>query len=140
VQITLGFPDRAIERQLFEGKNTRALLHHVKPVTDLATWNTLRESITLVQASGSLLDYVQRLVDFTRYSGHFQWGLSPRAALGLMQVARAWAMMQQRKFLVPEDIQAVFGAVVNHRLRYQMRNDKEADPARLILDNVDVIG
>lgn len=140
VQISLGFPDRAIERQLFEGKNPRAALQTIKPVTDLATWSALRESIKSVQASGSLLDYVQRLVDFTRYSGHFQWGLSPRAALGLMQVARAWAMMQQRKFLVPEDIQAVFAAVVTHRLRYQMRNDKEADPARLVLDNVDVIG
>ncbi|HQQ63947.1 MAG TPA: AAA family ATPase [Pseudomonadales bacterium] len=140
VQISLGFPDRAIERQLFEGKNPRAALQSIKPVTDLATWHALRESIKTVQASGSLLDYVQRLVDYTRYSGHFQWGLSPRAALGLMQVARAWALMQQRKFLVPEDIQAVFAAVVTHRLRYQMRTDKEADPAKLILDNVDVIG
>lgn len=140
MQITLGFPDRDIERQLFEGKNPRAAIQHIKPQIDAAQWSMLRQHMAEVKASGSLLDYVQRLVDYTRYSGEFQWGLSPRAAVGLMQAARGWAMLQQRKFLVPEDIQAVFSPVVTHRLRYQMRNDKQADPARLVLDNVDVVG
>jgi len=86
------------------------------------------------------LDYAQRLIDRTRYSGNFQWGLSPRAALGLMQAARAWALLQHRQFVVPEDIQSIFSAVVSHRLRYQMRDSQQSDPAKLVLDSVDVLG
>ncbi len=140
MQLTLGYPDRATERQLFEGRNPREQLRQLSPVIEMADWFALQAQLRNIQASASLLDYVQRLVDYTRYSGEFQWGLSPRAALGLMQAARGWALLQQRSHLLPEDIQAVFPAVATHRLRYQMRNDRQADPARLILDNVDVMG
>jgi MoxR-like ATPase len=140
MQITLGFPDRKIERELFEGRNPRAALQRATALVTLEQWFALQARVGEVQVSGSVLDYVQRLVDQTRYSGDFQWGLSPRAALGLMQAARAWAFLHHRQFVVPEDIQAVFGAVVSHRLRYQMRNGQQADPARLVLDKVDVLG
>jgi MoxR-like ATPase len=140
MQITLGYPDRAVERQLLEGKNPRQILRDISPLMDAVRWHALQQQVQAVQASNSVLDYVQRLVDYTRYSGDFQWGISPRAAQGLMQAARAWALLQQRSYLVPEDIQAVFSAVVTHRLRYQMRGDAHADPARTILDKVDVLG
>ncbi len=140
MQVTLGFPDRKVERQLFEGKNPRAELQDVKPLLSLQQWFALQAEVNTVQASANVLDYVQRLIDQTRYSGDFQWGLSPRAALGLMQASRAWALLQHRQFVVPEDVQAVFAAVVSHRLRYQMRNHQQGDPARLVLDKVDVLG
>lgn len=140
VQISLGFPSHQVERQLLEGKNPRAALQNVKPLLSLDDWFALQAQVSAVQASGSVLDYVQRLVDYTRYSGDFQWGVSPRAALGLMQVARAWALLQHRRHVVPEDVQAVFASVVSHRLRYQMRNGQQADPASLVLDKVDVLG
>lgn len=141
MQLSLGFPDRIVERQLFEGRNPRAALQQVTPQVTLAQWFALQAQVVEVQASGSVLDYVQRLVDYTRYSGEFQWGLSPRAALGLMQAARAWALLQHRQYIVPEDIQTVFGPVAAHRLRYQMRGGQQAaDPVRLVLDNVDVLG
>lgn len=140
MQITLGFPDRVVERQLFEGKNPRVALQSMTPVLDLQQWLALQRKVLAVQASASVLDYVQRLVEHTRYSGEFQWGLSPRAALALMQAARAWALLQHRQFIVPEDVQAVFGPVASHRLRYQMRGGQQADPVRLVLDKVDVLG
>jgi MoxR-like ATPase len=140
MQVTLGFPDRAIERQLFEGRNPRAALQKTTAVVTLEQWFVLQARVAEIKVSSSVLDYVQRLVDYTRYSGDFQWGLSPRAALGLMQAARAWALLQHRQFVVPEDIQAVFGSVVSHRLRHQMRGGQQADPVRLVLDKVDVLG
>lgn len=140
MQISLGFPDRGVERQLFEGKNPRTILQTVQALVDLPSWFALQQQAAAVQASASVLDYVQRLVDYTRHSGDFQWGLSPRAALGLMQAARGWALQQHRQHLVPEDVQAVFAPVVSHRLRYQMRQSADADPARLVLNKVDVLG
>lgn len=140
VQITLGFPDHAVERQLLEGKNPRAALQNIKPLLSVENWFALQMQVGEVRASASVLDYVQRLVDYTRYSGDFQWGLSPRAALGLMQVARAWALLQCRQHVVPEDVQMVFASVVSHRLRYQMRSGQQVDPASLVLNKVDVLG
>jgi MoxR-like ATPase len=64
-----------------------------------------------------LIDYVQALVEHTRHAPEFEAGLSPRAALGLLASARAWAMIEHRDHLLPEDIQAVLPAVAGHRLR-----------------------
>jgi MoxR-like ATPase len=140
MQISLGFPDQQVERQLLQGKNPRAALQNIKPLLSMDAWFALQAQVSAVQATDSVLRYVQRLVDHTRYSGDFQWGLSPRATLGLMQVARAWALLQRRQHVVPEDVQAVFAPVVSHRLRYQMRSNQQIDPAKLVLEKVDVLG
>jgi MoxR-like ATPase len=69
-----------------------------------------------VHVSPALLDYVQALVRHTRESPDFANGLSPRAALALVHAARAWALIADRKHVLPEDVQAVLPSVVTHRL------------------------
>lgn len=64
------------------------------------------------------MEYVQRILDFSRRSALFELGLSPRAGLGLLAAARAWAVMQGRNQVMPEDVQAVGPHVVGHRLRF----------------------
>ncbi len=140
MQITIGYPTHQAERQLLEGKNPREKLRTLHALLDVDTWSVLRNRVSEIQTSGSVLDYVQRLIDYTRNSGECQWGLSPRAALGLMQAARAWAFLHRRTHILPEDIQAVFAAVVTHRLSNQMRGTTQIDPATRILNKVDVIG
>ncbi len=76
-----------------------------------------------VHASDALIDYVLRLVEATRSQPQFAWGLSPRAALGLLSAARAWALLANREYVIPEDVQAVLPAVAGHRLR------ERADPS-----------
>ena len=58
-----------------------------------------------------------RSLAFSRNSGQFAVGLSPRAGLALLAAAQAWALMASRDFVLPEDVQAVLPAVVGHRLR-----------------------
>ena len=65
----------------------------------------------------ALLDYVQALVEHTRRSPEFAAGLSPRAALALLHSARAWALIEGRDKVIPEDVQAVLPGVAGHRLR-----------------------
>jgi MoxR-like ATPase len=69
-----------------------------------------------VHAAPPLLDYVQALLAFSRQSSRFRGGLSPRAGLGLLRAARAWAVLHRRGHVLPEDVQAVLPAVVGHRL------------------------
>jgi len=83
---------------------------------------------------------VQRLVAFTRSDTQFTYGLSPRGALALLRGAKAWALIHNREYLVPEDIQAVLPAVVGHRVRGR-GHSQDTDPlVKHLRDSVDVLG
>jgi len=69
-----------------------------------------------VHVAPALIDYVQALVEYTRRSPDYVNGLSPRAALALIACARAWALIEGRDRVIPEDVQAVLPGVAVHRL------------------------
>jgi MoxR-like ATPase len=76
-----------------------------------------RHALKQIHASSVLIDYVQALAQASRANGMFAEGLSPRASLALLQAARAWAAMEGRNHVLPEDVQAVLVPVAAHRLR-----------------------
>jgi len=76
----------------------------------------LQTQAAAVHLSAPLLDYVQALLAWTRDSGRSSRGLSPRAGVGLLRAARAWALVQGRDAVLPEDVQAVLPAIAAHRL------------------------
>lgn len=117
MRVELGYPDRAAERMLLEsgGRNRETLLPSVSLTPEQL--GVLQSEVENVHVSSALLDYVQALVLATRSSMDFVHGLSPRAALNLVAVGRAWAYIAGRQMVLPEDIQAVFASVVRHRLR-----------------------
>lgn len=117
MRIELGYPDSAHERQLLLGQDRRALLATLGAMLTTSDLGVLQENVTTVHAAPALLDYVQALVSFTRSSGGFVCGLSPRAAIGLLRAAQSWALLEGRASVLPEDVQAVLPAVVGHRLR-----------------------
>ncbi len=117
MRIELGYPDSRSERALLKGEERQVLLEKVPTCLDT---DELRKFQTLAKAlfaSDALLDYIQALILYTRESGVYQGGLSPRAGLALLNASRAWAFMDQRKAVLPEDVQAVLPAVAGHRLR-----------------------
>ncbi|MGA0033265.1 MAG: AAA family ATPase [Burkholderiales bacterium] len=116
MRIELGYPDAQAERALLNGSDRRDLLGSLKPHLDARQLAELQRKVQQVHASPALLDYLQALVNHTRNSPDFEHGLSPRAALAMLHAARAWAFMDGRDHMVPEDMQAVLPAVVGHRL------------------------
>ena len=116
MRIELGYPDTEAERALLQGEDRRDLLAQVAPCMDAKTLLELQRDAQHVYTSAALLDYVQALVGHTRQSANFAHGLSPRAALAVLHAARAWALMDDRRHVLPEDIQAVLPCVVGHRL------------------------
>ena len=116
MRIALGYPSPSLERKLLRGGSRRDAVRHIEAVADPAQLIQLRASLKDVPVSEALLDYVQAIVAFTRDSGEFRQGLSPRAAVDLVACGRAWALIQGHGGVHPEDIQAVFGSVAGHRL------------------------
>ncbi|AFN78382.1 AAA family ATPase [Stutzerimonas nitrititolerans] len=117
MRLSLGYPAQAAERALLLGDSRRALLTRLEPLLDHAGLLAIQQAVTEVRVSDALVDYVLRLVEATRTQPQFAWGLSPRASLALLAAARAWAFVDGRDYVIPEDVQAVLPAVVGHRLR-----------------------
>ncbi len=116
LRIRLGFPDHAAERALLRGQDRRELLANLPAVLDPARFMQLQQTALAVSVSDALLDYLQALLAASRTDARFAAGLSPRAGLGLLHAAQAWAYLQGRTFVQPEDVQAVLPALVPHRL------------------------
>ncbi|MEL0168600.1 MAG: AAA family ATPase [Pseudomonadaceae bacterium] len=117
MRLSLGYPSEAAEKSLLLGSERRTRLEHIETVLDREQLCALQALVPQVTASEALVDYILRLVNHTRNSDACAWGLSPRASLGLLAAARAWALLEQRNYVIPEDVQAVLPSVVSHRLR-----------------------
>jgi MoxR-like ATPase len=115
MRVHLGYPAAAAERELLRGIDRRELVNSLEPMLSLAALARLQQSVLEVHVAPALLDYVQALVAHTRNTPALT-GLSPRAAIGLLRAARAWALIAGRQAVIPEHVQAVFAAVVDHRM------------------------
>jgi MoxR-like ATPase len=115
MRVHLGYPAAAAERELLRGIDRRELVNSLEPMLSLAALARLQQSVLEVHVAPALLDYVQALVAHTRNTPALT-GLSPRAAIGLRRAARAWALIAGRQAVIPEHVQAVFAAVVDHRM------------------------
>jgi MoxR-like ATPase len=116
MRIDLGYPDPESESALLLGEDRRSLLLDLDPALDQHGVIELQNQVDRVHVAEPLVQYVRALLDFSRYSGHFQRGLSPRAGIALRTAAQAWALLEGRDHVVPEDVQAVLAPVVVHRL------------------------
>ncbi|MBE7459649.1 MAG: AAA family ATPase [Zoogloeaceae bacterium] len=117
MRIEMGYPDQAAERELLAGADRRDMVAALNPCMEPGELIELQRSVRKVHVSEALISYVQAIVDHTRRSPDYEVGLSPRAALALLRAARAWALIDHRDLVIPEDIQAVLPAVTGHRLR-----------------------
>jgi MoxR-like ATPase len=115
--IELGYPDPKSERALLEGADRRDMVARLEPQMTPAALVEAQRSLKAIRTSPALLDYVQNLLTHSRRAAIFSEGLSPRAGLALLQAARAWAMLDGRNHVLPDDVQAVLVAVAGHRLR-----------------------
>ncbi|MCP4221306.1 MAG: MoxR family ATPase [bacterium] len=124
MRIQLGYPDYKAERQLLVGESRQYMLKKLEPVTPIATLIEMQEQIPTVHVSDAILDYIQDIIAGSRSNPHQYLGLSPRAGISLVRAAQAWAFCQDRDALIPEDVQAVAGSVLEHRLAPESSNIK----------------
>jgi MoxR-like ATPase len=138
MRIELGYPDRDAERALLSGTDRRDLLATLDPCMSPAELMELQAGVQRIHVSPALLDYVQAIVEHTRRSPEYVAGLSPRAALALVHSARAWAMLEGRDKVIPEDVQAILPGVAAHRLRPAHDSARRVDVGAQLLSAVPI--
>lgn len=117
MRIGIGYPDPKAERALLERSSQLERSDQITQMMNVEDLVEMRRAASKVILSPLLLDYVQRIVAHTRDSEAFHFGLSPRGSIAVVRAARTWAFLEGRQHAVPEDVQAILPAVVEHRLR-----------------------
>lgn len=117
MRLELGYPDHDAERQLLQGAERRDMIAGLDACLEPGELMRLQAMVKTVHVAPPLLDYIQALIEHTRRAPEYTTGLSPRAALALLHAARAWALLEGRDKVIPEDVQAVLPGIAGHRLR-----------------------
>lgn len=117
LRIKLGYPDRNSEHDLLAGGGIQQELENIRALVTPEQVMHLQKQAARVQASKTLVNYIQNILDFTRTEPSLFMGLSPRAGLYLLRAARTWALIGGRDYVLPEDAQKILPYVVGHRLR-----------------------
>ncbi|MEM7465826.1 MAG: AAA family ATPase [Pseudomonadota bacterium] len=139
MRISLGYPNAESERSLLAGENRRVLLADLNATLNAEKLLQMQHTVAAMEASPALIDYVQKLLDYSRSSPDFAHGLSPRAGLGLLQAAKAWALLEARNYVVPEDVQAVLEPVTAHRLGAKSNADHQpTESTQRLLESVPI--
>jgi MoxR-like ATPase len=132
----LGYPAPDAERDLLRGRDRRDVLANLTALLNPTDFIHMQREVQSVHVSDALLDYLQALLAASRQDSRFATGLSPRAGLGLLRAAQAWAYLEGRAFVQPEDLRAVLPALVAHRLFPATGLNNPADDwaARILLE------
>ncbi len=138
MRLRLGYPDPKAERELLEGEDRRSLTDRLQAILPHDELKALQAAVNDVSASPALLDYLQRLLEQSRRMPGLLYGLSPRAGIGLLRASKAWALMAGRNHVLPDDVQAVFPSVAEHRLE-QGESGKSKERVRQLLATVSVL-
>ena len=140
MRIELGYPDNKAERELLKGKDRKGLLNEIQAVFSAKELIQLQDQLEFVHIADALLDYLQDLLEFSRTSGNYNHGLSPRAGLAVLNAAKAWAVLHAHQHVLPEDIQAVLPSVIGHRLQfvYDVSDKQVLQPAQHLIQHVPI--
>jgi MoxR-like ATPase len=134
MRVTLGYPDATHERELLKSGARRELLPAMTPAVSSAALLRIQQAVRAVHIADAILDYTLALIARTRARADLKLGLSPRAGQGLIRAAQAWAYLENRAAVMPEDVQAVLPAVIAHRL--ERREAVDVRTARSLTDEI----
>lgn len=116
LRISMGYPDRAQERQVLESHCQGEPVDQLEAVLDIDQLKDLQAAVRNVRVDGSIYDYVLDITDATRESEELVIGVSPRGAISLYRAAQALAVLENRDFVVPDDVKQLAVPVLSHRV------------------------
>ena len=134
MRINIGYPDPQAEMELLRGRDRHSMIEQLQTVIPPSQLVEIQQLVENIHMSDAILDYILALIRSSRLSPWFLTGLSPRAGLALQKCARAWALLNGRDHVLPEDIQQVLPSVAAHRLQiHPEHQDKNIDELVVML-------
>ena len=116
VRVSLGYPDFAEEIAVIERQEQTHPIDALQPVADPADVVRLQAAAREVYVDSLVRQYIVSLAEATRSHQDVALGASPRASLGMFRVARAYALLQNRDYVIPDDVQSLAHGVMSHRI------------------------
>ncbi|ATC94614.1 AAA family ATPase [Pseudoalteromonas tunicata] len=135
MKLSLGYPSQTAEKEILLGKNLS--IDALSPVLSFGDFINMQSQVHHVNVAHAVIDYVLAIVTYTREPGRYMMPLSPRASLALINAAKAWAFIENRDFVTPDDVQAILPSVIEHRLNLNS-NTADSDVIRQLLIAVPV--
>ncbi len=138
-RLIMDYPSLEEEKSIlkkFLVESDSVMISKVNGIVDRVHLEQLRRSVNSVTVEDSILDYIARIVHFTRHHGDLFLGASSRASLAIMRSSKALAAMSGRYFVIPEDIQQVGYAVLNHRIILNSERELEGMSTQDVIDNI----
>lgn len=114
--MSMGYPDEQSEVDIAKGKSVHTGMEDVQYVLSIQELAGMQEEIEQVYVHDSLYTYIVQLSQATRDNAYIELGLSPRGSIACTKMAKAWAFMQNRNYVIPEDVLEVFPDIARHRL------------------------
>ena len=140
IKLSMGYPDFESQISILRDRHTENPLNRIHAVVDLQQLQQMIQEANKVEVQDSVYEYVTRLTQATREHPMIQLGVSPRGALAVCRMAKAYAYLHGRDFVIPEDVAAVFSDVCSHRLvlstKARMMEEKPENLIRSILESV----
>ncbi|MBK7858332.1 MAG: MoxR family ATPase [Archangiaceae bacterium] len=134
MRVRMGYPDAAAERTMLTRFHERqGAAPSVDRALSGAELQALRAAAAAVRCDASVLEYVVRLTRATRDNPRLKLGASPRSSQGLLAAAKARASLEGRDFATPDDVKAVAGSVLNHRLMLKAEAEVEGVTAEQVI-------
>ncbi len=119
MKINMGYLHAAEEAKVISGQKVQHPIETLKPALDLQKILELQEEVKKIQVSPNILDYIVKLVSGTRNKEEIKLGASPRASIALMKTSSAWALMEGRDYVIPDDVVKLLPWVLKHRIILQ---------------------
>lgn len=116
MRLEIGYPDNAAEKELLKGEDRRDVIQNLQSVVTPEALLALQKKVPSVTISDALISYIQGILNYSREAAFYRTGLSPRAGIALVRAAQAWALLDGREHVLPEDVQTVLPHVAGHRL------------------------
>ena len=137
MRISLGYPNYEAEKKILLNQDYQA--EKVEAVITPEQLASCQQQVTAVNVSDHVLDYIIRLGAYTRQAEFEGLALSPRASKAVLNASKAWAFINQRDFVMHEDVQHIFAAVAEHRIKPQISTHQQESFSAKVLANVAIM-
>jgi len=121
LKISMGYLSNEEEVKVIAGQKLKHPIEDLKPVMDMQSVLNLQLAVRNIEVSKLVLDYIVKIVSLTRHQEDIKLGASARASIALMKASSAWAMMEGRDYVVPEDVVRLLPSVLKHRIVLQAK-------------------